>query len=531
MRAFNTFGRESVEGALALTTQRLRVYLLGLSVLLGLIAAGYGMGAVLEPNRAQNSFYYLGSVLGLAVVATVAFLALGRVRFDFSQVRRVDAAVTLGVAAILQAAFLVDGWGVRPWGSVVYPIALIVLARGALVPSTSARTLALSAAALAPPAIAWIAGQIPGLVALSSPAAFAVPRIGLIAWSFAAIAVSAALSEVLHGGNRRRRLAEHLGPYRLVRKLSVGGMGTVYEGQHEMLPRPVAIKVMRPEQANDDGLERFAREVAITSQLTHPNTVTVHDFGRTPDGGFYYVMEYLDGIDLELLLREHGPQQAARVVSILAQVCGSLVEAHQAGLIHRDIKPANIMTCRQGGMHDVVKVVDFGLAKAFSPHAGTDQRNIVGTPHYMAPETIREGATVDARADLYALGAVAYELLVGEPVFDSDSPSDVLRAHLKLTPVPPSLRSSEPIPPALEALVLSCLAKDPSMRPASARALQNALVRLQPEVGFWTEERARAWWASHMQEHDVRTKVDRVLQLVPEPASTLDVRAELAHEA
>ena len=213
-------------------------------------------------------------------------------------------------------------------------------------------------------------------------------------------------------------------------------MGVVYKGHHAMLRRPTAIKMLDVDKVNEGSIERFEREVQITSQLNHPNTVAIYDYGRTPEGVFYYAMEYLDGIDLQTLVERYGPQPVPRVIHILLQVCGSLYEAHSLGLVHRDIKPANIMLNRRGGEPDVVKVLDFGLVKAVDDQkqAGlTQQASLTGTPLYMSPEAIQLPNSVDARSDLYAVGAVGYFLLTGHPVFEADNPDghgNIFRASL-----------------------------------------------------------------------------------------------------
>lgn len=274
-------------------------------------------------------------------------------------------------------------------------------------------------------------------------------------------------------------------------------MGAVFLAQHALLRRPTAVKMLFSERVGPEALARFEREVRLTATLTHPNTVSIYDYGHTPDGAFYYAMEYLDGVDLERLVSRFGPQPPARVIHLLQQACASLAEAHARGLVHRDIKPANIILCERGGVPDTVKVVDFGLVKdvgAGSDAALSRADMILGTPHYMAPESVR-GASVDGRADLYALGAVGYFLLTGGPVFDAASPLEVCSLHLSEEPEAPSARAGTTLPERLEALVLACLRKEPGERPASAAELRRAL--LACEVPPWTEEDARAWWASH----------------------------------
>ena len=257
-------------------------------------------------------------------------------------------------------------------------------------------------------------------------------------WSLFALLVAAAITlfffTMLVNRLRRRAgaadlIARQLGRYTLDEKIGEGGMGVVYRAHHAMLRRPTAVKLLRPEKINEKSISRFEREVQLTSHLTHANTITIYDFGRTPEGLFYYAMEYLDGIDLQALVARHGPQPDGRVIRILSQMCASLVEAHGIGLIHRDIKPSNIILTRRGGVFDFVKVVDFGLVKAVDAgtiSALTTDDSVVGTPLYMAPEAIRQPDRADARTDVYAVAAVGYFLLTGRPVFQGGTMADIL---------------------------------------------------------------------------------------------------------
>jgi serine/threonine-protein kinase len=275
-------------------------------------------------------------------------------------------------------------------------------------------------------------------------------------------------------------------------------MGVVYRARHARLKRPTAVKLLSPGKVGSQTVERFEREVQITARLTHPNTVAVFDYGRTLDGVFYYAMEYLEGISLETLVAEDGPQPPGRVVHVLRQVCGALVEAHGLGLVHRDIKPANVILCERGGVPDVAKVLDFGLVKdlALPGVAALTQSDVIlGTPLYMAPEALVAPDRVGPRTDLYGLGAVGFFLLTGSPVFTGQNTVEVLAHHLHTRPARPSERLGRPLPPSLEDLVLGCLEKDPDRRPRDARALLDALdgaLGVEP----WTEANARAWWTA-----------------------------------
>ena len=287
-------------------------------------------------------------------------------------------------------------------------------------------------------------------------------------------------------GNEARR-ERRFGAYTLGEKIGEGGMAVVYKAEHAPLDRPTAIKVLPAERAGGRDLERFEREVRLTSKLTHPNTISVYDFGRTPEGTFYYAMEYLEGRDLQALVDEMGPQPAARVAHLLAQVCGALEEAHGAGLIHRDVKPANVFLCEQRGKSDVVKVLDFGLIKELGePNDGTrtETNSIVGTPMYLAPEAVTAPEKMDGRSDLYAVGALGYFLLTGAPPFGGKTILELCCQHLHDRPAPPSERVNAPIPAELEELILRCLAKTPDERPRDAASLKAALL---PLAQAWTE--------------------------------------------
>jgi len=225
--------------------------------------------------------------------------------------------------------------------------------------------------------------------------------------------------------------------------------------------------------------------------------VSIFDYGRTPDGVFYYAMEYLEGLDLETLVRADGAQPAARTLHVLTQVAGALAEAHERGLIHRDVKPANIILCERGGMPDVAKVVDFGLVKQIEGAAAdpglTRVDAIAGTPLYIAPEALTAPEKVDGRSDLYGLGAVGYFLLTGQTVFSGRSVVEIASHHLHTVPVPPSERLGSRVPPKLEAAILSCLAKHQEQRPRNARELLRQLGACE-DAGLWREDEGRLWW-------------------------------------
>ncbi len=295
----------------------------------------------------------------------------------------------------------------------------------------------------------------------------------------------------------RRRAAEGraLGPYRIERPLGEGGMGKVYLARHALLQRPTAVKVLRADRLSPELLARFETEVRLTAGLTHPNTIAVYDFGRDPDENFYYAMEYVDGLTLARLVDLAGPLASGRVISILAQAAGSLAEAHGLGLAHRDIKPSNIMLATRGGLHDVVKVLDFGLARAPARGSihGSAGSSLVGTPLFLSPELILDGASAGPASDIYQLGAVGYFLLTGSAPFHGTSLEEICALHLEAHAEPPDQRLGRPVARDLAELLLACLAKNPAGRPASAMALR-ADLRACADAGRWTEEDARRWW-------------------------------------
>ena len=301
--------------------------------------------------------------------------------------------------------------------------------------------------------------------------------------------------------------AKRLGQYTLEEKIGSGGMGDVYRASHALLRRPTAIKLLLPGRGGSAELARFEREVQTTSQLTHPNTVAIYDYGRTPDGLFYYAMEYLPGKQLAELIAEHGPLPAGRVVQFLLQISSSLAEAHDAGLVHRDVKPANVIICERGGIADFVKVLDFGIVKSISDDVETGVTRVgmfAGTPDYASPEQIR-GKDVDGRSDIYSLGALAYFALTGAAPFAGDSPLEVCRAHLSKVPESFASRGVATVPAELEAVVMRCLAKDPDDRFASMLELRRALRALQLEAQ-WTQSDARHWWREHEEGSDTNAE-------------------------
>jgi len=312
--------------------------------------------------------------------------------------------------------------------------------------------------------------------------------------------------------------ARKMGQYQLKKLLGRGGMGEVYLAEHRMLKRPCALKLIRPDVADVRlNLKRFEREVQSTARLTHWNTVEIYDYGNTEDGIFYYVMEYLPGMNLDEIVQMNGPLPANRAVYLLKQVCEALAEAHSEGLIHRDIKPANIFSAKRGGMYDVAKLLDFGLVRQTALPAGppgqdndiTREGSITGSPLYMSPEQAL-GEVPDERSDIYSLGAVAYYLTTGRPPFNDENPMRVIMSHTHDVPTPPSELNSD-ISLRLEQVIMKCLEKKPADRFANVRLLQRALIDSEPDDA-WTAEAADHWWKHHGCPH--KKKLDaEVLEL------------------
>ncbi len=389
---------------------------------------------------------------------------------------------------------------------VLLALTVTVMIRAILVPSRPGRTMLLTALAFLPTVIVCIARHHPTelLPGFSPSYQKQYMTLNTVLWSVLGITLATISSRVTYGLRRQVAEANELGQYVLEEKIGGGGMGEVWQARHRLLIRPAAIKLIRPQMSGDAGLllRRFEREARATAALKSPHTVQLYDFGATDDGRLYYVMELLDGVDLDTLVRQYGPLPAERVVHLLRQVCSSLQDAHVNGLVHRDIKPANIVVSRAGTTFDFAKVLDFGLVKLDTDRKGEDDVKLTsegsagGTPAFMAPEVVLGVADTDHRVDLYALGCVGYWLLTGKLVFAGKSAVEVMFHHAHTPPSRPSTRSELPIPASLEDLVMDCLEKDPTRRPASAEAVSAGLAAVALESP-WTVERAERWWEMH----------------------------------
>ena len=398
---------------------------------------------------------------------------------------------------------ILSQWAPLPISPRVSWVCIPILFYPAIVPNTPRKTLVTSLLAASTEPLAYGLGLLRG--------AQVPPDAVYLLWNFFPTYVCAFLVvipvKIIHGLGQQVRRARELGSYRLEEPLGKGGMGEVFRATHQMLARPAAVKLIRSEiigSSTPDAakviLERFRREAEAAASLRSPHTIGLYDFGVAQDGTFFLVMELLDGLDLETLVDRFGPVPPERAVHLLRQACASLAEAHARGLVHRDIKPSNIFTCRMGLDVDFVKVLDFGLVKAVGDGDRdatmlTAPDSTTGTPAYIAPEVIRGDRVPDHRVDIYTLGCVGYWLLTGRLVFQAPNAIQLMYQHANAPPAAPSERSELEIPPALDRVILSCLAKLPEDRPQSAGELSKILAEAVP--ASWTDERAHRWWDRH----------------------------------
>uniref|UniRef100_A0A7C2K0B4 Serine/threonine protein kinase n=1 Tax=Schlesneria paludicola TaxID=360056 RepID=A0A7C2K0B4_9PLAN len=449
---------------------------------------------------------WLRSSLLVLMLGAVVLLT-GRRVLSETQLRLIELAM-FGVVGV-QVTTTQVGWLTRAaaaqdavalmwtFGVGTLAFAVVMLSYGMFMPNSWRRT----AAMLVVPAMMPVVTV--GMLRWSRPfIAEIIPP--LLLWETAAIqcvvlAIAVYGTHIIATLRQEVRQAKRFGQYRLKGRIGQGGMGQVYLAEHRLLKRPCAIKLIRPNQVSDpQSLIRFEREVQTTARLSHWNTIEIYDYGRTEDGTFYYVMEYLPGLNLADLVRRFGPMCPARVIHFLKQTCAALEEAHMAGLIHRDLKPANIFASQRGGMYDVTKLLDFGLVVNDARSdllLSNDVRRIgpfAGSPLYMAPEQGSSDSPLDARSDLYSLGATGYFLLTGRPPFEGTSPLRLMIAHAR-EPVTPPSHWNHAIPEDLERIILKCLEKSPSQRFGSAKQLREALNRCQDASG-WTFESAHRWW-------------------------------------
>ncbi|HEX5658342.1 MAG TPA: serine/threonine-protein kinase [Polyangiales bacterium] len=472
--------------------------------------AGFGrLGAVLS-----GVFFVLGLAITLVEPLPGAYTAVGvqaicvALSVPVAYLERIRplggrwlVAIDLGYAWASASCFVALGLALplyaRPEAVMLLCAMQFLAARAFLVPSTARRTALVGLVPLGVIVACTYALYRDAKPHPDAPGAIEYCVLAAVLGS-GPVVVTTLTSRTIFGLRERAREAMQLGQYTLLEKLGAGGMGVVYKARHATLRRPTAIKLLPVERAGAQNLTRFEREVQLTSQLTHPNTVAIFDYGRSADGILYYAMEFLDGLDLDSVVRIGGPLPAPRVVHVMSQVAEALAEAHEAGLLHRDIKPQNVILCRRGGLNDFAKVVDFGLVKDLQSAGDASMsavNTIIGTPLYMSPESIAKPSTVDARSDLYALGALGYFLITGTPPFRGDSVVEICSQHLHAAVEPPSQRLGAPVPPALEEVLLACLAKNREQRPASASDLATLLA-----VSSWTRRDADAWWREHAEQ-------------------------------
>ena len=500
---------ESTSGRLptSLLTEQVRRLAICAAVGAGLWAYGMVMDGLARPLTLGTAVPIKNVVIEAAsIVLSAAMLIYLRFARHSAQTKT-DAALVYFVLNAAAVALL-NNWkhapvlamsGLLSWNTVVILVAAMII------PASPSRILIASLlSASTDPLAVWVAhlrgANVPSVI----------DTMVLFMPNYACAVVAVLPSRVLRRIGQSLKQAQEMGSYHLDELLGRGGMGEVWRASHRLLARGAAVKLVRPElmgaateQEAENMIRRFRREAQATAALNSPHTIRLFDFGVTEERTFYYVMELLSGQDLDTLVRASGPLPAERVIFLLRQVCHSLAEAHAHGLVHRDVTPRNIYACRMGLDYDFVKVLDFGLVSFSDPRSVGDSlmtgaHRTTGTPAFMAPEVILECA-VDARADIYALGCVAYYLLTGELVYSADTPMKMFVQHLQAAPVPPSERSELPIPPELDQLVLACLSKDPDGRPQTADELLRRLERV-PLRSPWTNEAARQWWNAHLVE-------------------------------
>ena len=461
--------------------------------------------AILFGYHLPDSFFHTGGFQVINLAAVVASAGLWLV----ARSRRVSASRlhTLGLAYEITICFIIAM--ITFWQYYIVHqmlpnltwVPAVVVLFPLIMPGPPRRMLiaAVAAGAMSPLALSLL--DLTGKVT-ADPDAY----VQTIVHSAIAVFFAYAGARMVYGLGQEVTAAREMGSYQLVERLGHGGMGEVWRAHHRLLARAAAIKLIRPGPAQTAGASeevrrRFEREAQVIAQLRSPHTIELFDFGVAVDGAFYYVMELLDGFDLDTLVRRFGPVPADRTIYLMRQVCHSLSEAESRGVVHRDIKPANVFVCRYGEDCDFVKVLDFGIAKAAdagleTAPALTQLSVIRGTPAFIAPEQALGRPDLDGRVDIYATGCVAYWLLTGQLVFEAEAPVALLLHHANTPPIPPSARTALAIPTALDQLVLSCLAKDPAERPQSARELSRRLMEIEG-ARTWNADRARHWWEIH----------------------------------
>ena len=478
--------------------------LTGLSLVTGLmLLTPLALGVLLLPSDTPvNWVLWWGTLVPGAIISGIVAGVSRWAKWSPQSV------INLGFFYLLVTALLVglfrhsQPWPItellRQWS----PVAVLILVFAVLIPAPPSKVLVMSllAATMEPLALYLLRSTVPMPPPNQAVLLLVTPFLGAV------LAVAAA--RMLHQLNEGIAKARVIGGYELIERLGVGGMAEVWRAEHGMLARPAAIKMIRHRVLVQHGpteterlVRLFLREAQATAKLRSPHTVEIYDFGTTREGAFYFVMELLDGVDLQTLVDRFGRQPPERVAHLIRQACHSLHEAHLNDFVHRDVKPGNIYTCHHGAEYDFAKVLDFGLVMDRHPTAEEleDERRFVGTPSVMAPEMVRFQSEVDARADIYALGCVAYWVLTGQRVFEAQTRHDMLVMHAHQRPTPPSQRIGEKLHAGLEQIIMECLDKNPNRRPQSAAELGDRLAALEFER-TWTADRARSWWKTHLVE-------------------------------
>jgi serine/threonine-protein kinase len=496
---------------------------------LGWLALAYAIGHITGPfarlvlsaveGSVQASDIGIPDLFGFAAVIMALGVFAAVRRGTLPSRRLLNLGLVFEVVGALGLAVREFWHGLPPMahGSFFVPAECVwLVAYPLLVPNTPAKILVASLLG---------ASMGPLALAMSAAATGTTDRVPLfdaatyfLTSSYSSAVLAYLVARVVHRFNLQWNKAREIGSYELIEPIGEGGMGAVWRAQHRLLARPAAIKLIRASLLGESAraraalVRRFEREARETAALGSTHTIQVYDFGVTDEGDFYYVMELLEGMSLERLVREFGPVEPARAVYLLRQVCHSLGEAHDRGLVHRDVKPPNIFVCRLGPDDDFVKVLDFGLVKHAVPGEIRTMLSLegtaLGTPAYMAPEVALGRPDVDGRADIYSLGCVAYYMLTGHQVFTAETPVATAIAHVQIAPVPPSLRSEFPISPALDELIMDCLAKDPAARPASPAVVSERLAATVPPDA-WTHEDAHGWWDRHQPLTGFGVSIDR----------------------
>lgn len=524
---------QSAPESAGLLQQRLKLfYGMLAATFVGSSLAAAAAAMLIEGSTPAGSVTHPVKLLNLIVPVSAAavFWRFGRRNAPLGMLQWLDVSLPVAIAWGLCLTMIEVPIGYASAYASFLLVVFVLTLRAALVPSPPLRTVLVACGSVLP--VVWHAYRAalsdPLFPAALSPGLFAA---GAAIWGAMLGAATTITSRVIYGLQHDVRTARRLGQYTLLDKLGEGGMGCVYRARHAMLRRPTAIKLLPQERAGAESIARFELEVQHTSMLSHPNVVAIYDYGRTTDGVFFYAMEYVDGVTLEDLVRRDGPQPEARVIHILVQLASALAEAHRLGLVHRDVKPANVLVTDRGGVHDWVKVLDFGLVKQVGGgHEARLTRTdaIPGTPAYLAPETISAPRSVGSSVDIYGLGGVGYYLLTGGPMFHGTTVLEVAYHHMYTNPDPPSQRRGAPISSELEALILACLGKDPGERP---HALTEQLTHLSHRHAWGAAESA-AWWRAWRHHEQTSTPVADTVgcslaaRREPPPASLVHIARE-----